>query len=208
MGLLQVQGTNRYSLLQLWEDGSESTGGDGPNGAGAVDYSPWGAVYVGRRETGIGVQAGSAAAAATPTFAAAAGWAELSRAAVRWQAGELLGAGLGQSNVGGSRTGSVVQDLYAQLGDELHLQSCFTGDTAVLAPGGNKRIDQIKAGDHVRSRHEDEPHGAVEAKIVEEVFIRLGRVLNLHVGGRICAPQRSIRSMWKASAGRRQPPTT
>src|SRR5439155_27381515 len=42
-----------------------------------------------------------------------------------------------------------------------------------------------RVGDLVLSRDENDPNGPVEAKVVEEVFVRFGLVVNLHIGGRI-----------------------
>jgi RHS repeat-associated protein len=65
------------------------------------------------------------------------------------------------------------------------LLACFAGDTPLLTPEGSKRIDQFRVGDLVLSRDEYNPDGPVVPKVVEEVFVRTGRILHLHVGGRI-----------------------
>jgi hypothetical protein len=65
------------------------------------------------------------------------------------------------------------------------LLACFTGDTPLLTPEGSKRIDQFQVGDLVLSRDEHDPDSPVLPKVVEEVFVRTGRILHLHVGGRI-----------------------
>jgi hypothetical protein len=63
--------------------------------------------------------------------------------------------------------------------------SCFTSGTPLLTPTGCKLIEQFRVGDLILSRDEHDPSGAVEAKVVEEVFVRTGRVLYLHVGGQV-----------------------
>ena len=69
-----------------------------------------------------------------------------------------------------------------------HLQydgACFTGDTLLLTKDGYKRIDQFKVGDRLLSRSEFDVNGPVEEKSVEEVFIRVAPIWNLHVGAKI-----------------------
>jgi hypothetical protein len=63
--------------------------------------------------------------------------------------------------------------------------ACFVPGTPMLVPGGAKPIEQFRAGDLILSRSEFDPTAPVEAKVVEEVFVRRGRVLNLHVGGQV-----------------------
>jgi hypothetical protein len=67
----------------------------------------------------------------------------------------------------------------------LFMQTCFTGDTPLLTPEGSKRIDEFRIGDKLLSQSEFAPDGAVEEKQVEEIFVRVSAVLNLHVSGRI-----------------------
>jgi hypothetical protein len=54
-----------------------------------------------------------------------------------------------------------------------------------LTPEGDKPIEQFRVGDLLLSRSEYDPDGPVEAKAVEEVFVRTGQVLHLHVRGRV-----------------------
>jgi hypothetical protein len=54
-----------------------------------------------------------------------------------------------------------------------------------LTPEEDKPIEQFRAGDLLLSRSEFDPDGPVEAKVVEEVFARAGRVLHLRVGGQV-----------------------
>lgn len=52
-------------------------------------------------------------------------------------------------------------------------------------PSGSCPIKQLQVGDVVLARSEHDPDGAVEAKVVEQVFVRTGRVLHVHVGGQV-----------------------
>jgi RHS repeat-associated protein len=64
-------------------------------------------------------------------------------------------------------------------------RACFGAGTPLLTPTGHKAIDQFRVGDLVLSRSEFEPGGRLEAKVVEEVFARTGRIMNLHVVGQV-----------------------
>ena len=64
-------------------------------------------------------------------------------------------------------------------------KACFSGDTPLLTPDGSRRIDEIKVGDLVLSRDEHDLFGVVAPRAVEEVFVRLGRIMHLHVGGQV-----------------------
>jgi hypothetical protein len=76
-------------------------------------------------------------------------------------------------------------DLFSAAVSANRMLSCFTGETPLLTPYGSQRIDQFRPGDLVLSRSESDPNGPIEAKRVEEVFVRLGRILHLHVGGQL-----------------------
>jgi hypothetical protein len=62
---------------------------------------------------------------------------------------------------------------------------CLAAGTLLLTPTGDKPIEQFKPGDLITSAPEDEPDGPVEAKRVEEVFVRVGPILELRVGDQI-----------------------
>ncbi len=64
-------------------------------------------------------------------------------------------------------------------------QACFSGRMLIDVAGGKKRADAIRVGDLVASRSEFDPNGPVEYKEVQEVFVRLGALVNLHVAGQI-----------------------
>jgi hypothetical protein len=66
-----------------------------------------------------------------------------------------------------------------------YLNACFAAGMPVRTPEGSKLIEQIKPGDLVLSCSEFDPQGAVEARQVEEVFVRTAPLWHLHVGGRV-----------------------
>lgn len=65
------------------------------------------------------------------------------------------------------------------------LAACFAAGTPLLTPYGSQPVESFKPGDLLLSRDEGTPEGPVEIKAVEEVFVRTGRVLNLHIGGQV-----------------------
>jgi hypothetical protein len=70
-------------------------------------------------------------------------------------------------------------DVYAST------RSCFSAEMLLDIEGGKKRADQIQIGDLVWARSEFDPNGALELKEVEEVFVRVAPILNVHVAGQI-----------------------
>ncbi len=64
-------------------------------------------------------------------------------------------------------------------------KACFTADTLLWSPTGPRPIVQFVQGDQILSRDEHHPEGPVEVKVVEEVFQRLGRILEVRVGGQV-----------------------
>ncbi len=62
---------------------------------------------------------------------------------------------------------------------------CFLAGTPLLTPTGDKPIEQFRPGDWILSAPEDDPDGPVQPRQVEEVFVRVSPIMNLHVGGRI-----------------------
>jgi hypothetical protein len=64
-------------------------------------------------------------------------------------------------------------------------RACFTGEMLLDWEQGKKRADQIQVGDKVWSRSEFDPHGPIELKEVEEVFVRTSPVWNVHVAGQV-----------------------
>ena len=64
-------------------------------------------------------------------------------------------------------------------------RSCFATGTPLLTPTGPKSIELLQVGDLILSRSEDNPHGPLEAKQVEEVFVRSAPLLHVHVDGQV-----------------------
>jgi hypothetical protein len=65
-----------------------------------------------------------------------------------------------------------------------HTRDCFAVVTPMLTPEGSKAIEEIVVGDLVLARDESDPKGVVQARVVEEVFVRTDRVLELRMKGR------------------------
>jgi hypothetical protein len=61
---------------------------------------------------------------------------------------------------------------------------CFAAGTPLLTPTGAKAVEEFRRGDVILSRSEVDLHGPLEAKEVEDVFVRLAFVVEVHVGGR------------------------
>jgi filamentous hemagglutinin len=64
-------------------------------------------------------------------------------------------------------------------------KSCFAAGTPLLTPTGDKPIAQFRVGDWILSAPEDDPDAPLQARQVEEVFVRVAPVLYLHVGGQV-----------------------
>jgi hypothetical protein len=73
------------------------------------------------------------------------------------------------------------EEYAAQLQAAGYRISCFTAGTPLLTPAGAKNIEEFEVGDLVLSRSEFEQFGRLEAKAVEETFVRNGRIWNVHV---------------------------
>jgi hypothetical protein len=111
-------------------------------------------------------------------------WAQLGQRSMM-----LAGAGYSAyQGVNQVMAGNYVQGLvnigYAGLGAYRWWQSCFVAGTPLLTPEGSKPIETFRKGDMLLSRSEHDPDGPVAAKVVEDVFVRLGKVLLLKVQGR------------------------
>jgi hypothetical protein len=82
--------------------------------------------------------------------------------------------------------GAFRQGRLAAAGNPCQAQgACFVAGTPMRTPEGSKPIEEIQAGDLVLSRDENDPEGAVVAKVVEEKFVRVAPVLNVRVQGRV-----------------------
>lgn len=71
------------------------------------------------------------------------------------------------------------------LGAEVFQKYCFAAGTPLLTPDGHKLIEEFRAGDLVLSRDEWDISGAVEVKVVEEVFTGTSAVVDVHVSGEV-----------------------
>ena len=58
---------------------------------------------------------------------------------------------------------------------------CFASGTLVKTPDGTKSIEQIKVGDYVLSRDENDRNGVVEAMQVEDVHVHQRELIELYV---------------------------
>jgi Pretoxin HINT domain len=63
---------------------------------------------------------------------------------------------------------------------------CFAAGTPLYYTlRDSKPIEQYKPGDAILSRAEDDPDGPVEIKLVKEVYVRFGCIMDLSVGGQV-----------------------
>ena len=78
---------------------------------------------------------------------------------------------------------------------------CFAAGTLLATPEGHRPIESFVAGDTVLSRDQFDPDAAVGPQVVEEVFVRAGRILEMMLeGGRLIrtTPEHPF---WKEGAG-------
>ena len=62
---------------------------------------------------------------------------------------------------------------------------CFAAGTKLLSTAGPKPIENFRVGDDILSRSEVDPNGVPEVKLVEEVFVQTGKIVDLHVNGQV-----------------------
>ncbi len=67
----------------------------------------------------------------------------------------------------------------------LRTGGCFSGRMLIDVEGGKKRAKDIQVGDRVAARSQFDSTGPIEYKEVEEVFIRVTPILNVHVAGQV-----------------------
>ena len=60
--------------------------------------------------------------------------------------------------------------------------SCFVAGTPIVTPNGSVNIEDLKVGDTVLSRPEDEPDAENRPQIVEDVFERTAEIVSLVIG--------------------------
>jgi hypothetical protein len=160
---LQKNGTDRYDLLEQFNDGS--TTGNG-NPLGTVDFTPYGNPFVVLESPAAPtdnehVNPGQPFGAVYPAQVAA------------------------QVLDGSVVSAAATQQPYLILGKEVYGKACFAAGTPLLTPTGDKPIELFRVGDVVLSRSEFTPEGQVEVKLVEEVFVRTGRILHVHARGEV-----------------------
>ncbi len=85
----------------------------------------------------------------------------------------------------GDYLGGALDFISAAVGAYKTFAPCFAVGTPILGEFGSKPIEEIRVGERVCARSEFDSAGPVELKIVEQTFVRLGRILNLHVGGQV-----------------------
>jgi hypothetical protein len=77
----------------------------------------------------------------------------------------------------------VKQWIAQQVADWTGTQACFAPGTPLRTPGGARKIEDIRPGELVLSRAENNCEGPVEAKVVEEVFVHETILWRLDVNG-------------------------
>jgi RHS repeat-associated protein len=115
--------------------------------------------------------------------AAKAGWkaAKVGLKALKALADRKLGK-LIHGTLGKTR----LHDPLAKAARALGFKVCFAARTPLLAADGTARpIEQFRVGDGILARPEHDPSAPVAAQVVEEVFVRTGRLWHLHVGGQV-----------------------
>ena len=83
----------------------------------------------------------------------------------------------------GDYIGGAVNTAFAILGARNIAKACFAGDMEVITKRGWVRWDELRAGDEVLSRDEDDPDGPAAFKLVEEIFHTQAVLWHVHLGG-------------------------
>ena len=101
-----------------------------------------------------------------------------------------VGQGVADIRENGLTVGNVLQVGGGVLGlagnvSMIKNTSCFAAGTPLLVPDGSKFIEDIRVGDLVLSRDEDDPEGPFVAKRVVNLFQNYSPLLDLHLGGRV-----------------------
>jgi RHS repeat-associated protein len=130
----------------------------------------------------------------------AVGVATLAKTAYRGARGAFNGARILASSSGRQAAINGIKSFIGRVGRSLSGQgqctiwqrvtsffteTCFAAGTLLLTPEGSKPIEEFQVGDLLMSRNENDQRGAVEAKMVEEVFVRTAPILHLHVAGKV-----------------------
>jgi hypothetical protein len=75
----------------------------------------------------------------------------------------------------------LLRDTINVHGCKILLAGCFAAGTKLLTREGWRAVETLREGDEVASRPENDVYGSVSFKPIEEVFVRTGRVLHLHL---------------------------
>jgi hypothetical protein len=65
------------------------------------------------------------------------------------------------------------------------LKACFGAGTPLLTPTGWKNVEDFRPGDQILTRSEHERNGQIVVGVVEEVFYRLGGILELTLNSQL-----------------------
>jgi hypothetical protein len=102
--------------------------------------------------------------------------------------GSIVGAKAAVTELEGIKTGGLKGEVpgggAAEAVAEEVQPGCFAAGTPLLTPGGSGLIETLRVGDRVLARPENDVGGAVEAKAVEQVFVRTSRIWAVRAGGR------------------------
>ena len=85
----------------------------------------------------------------------------------------------------GDYIGGALDLISAGVSTRRMFQACFTGEMPILVEHGSKRADEIVEGDLLWSQDEFDAAGELALQRVEEIFVRVSPVINLHINGRI-----------------------
>jgi hypothetical protein len=83
----------------------------------------------------------------------------------------------------GRRPGDVTTDT--DLNDQRNRKVCFAAGTRFWTAQGYRPIEEIRSGDYVYARDENDPNGVIEEKLVEELFQATSDIWELQVRGHV-----------------------
>jgi RHS repeat-associated protein len=158
--------------------------GGGGAGAGAGPRGAWPQGWVGQAWSWTKTAASWTETALTPSpvwLLRGAGWA--AGRALRWVAPKWTAQF--EAQVHAQHANGWSGAVQYQLAQWLRLNICLGAGTPLRTPTGAKRIEEIREGDLLLARDQSDPTAPVEAKRVEAVFVRTGRLLHVHVGGQV-----------------------
>jgi hypothetical protein len=172
----------RYGLLPYYFDGSQDTG------KGTVGQSPFGSPYaevVIQTNPAAGVRTVGDKEQALLEEARAPQSTDRSQSIANPQSAYINGGGAAQPVGGLTMAGADRLAQYADYAKAQYLQSCFAAGTPIKTATGTKLAEDVEVGDWLWSRSEFDPDGPLELKEVEERFVRVAPIVNLHIGGQI-----------------------